>query len=191
MIRVTGPTTKALRAHEALARAQTLPACGSRDGPPSSRRCRRSHAIRGLGFESNAELRWQRRAGSTAIRSPPRSSEEKSSSSTFGSTRVSTACERSPTCASGISAIATKASSSSASTRPSSASPASARTSPPAAKTLDVTWPIVLDPTFEIWKRYDNSIWPHEYLYNQSGELVESVLGEGAYRRPRPASRPC
>src|ERR1700733_1010827 len=50
-----------------------------------------------------------------------------------------------------------------------------------AAKRLDVTWPIVLDPTFEIGKRYDNSIWPHEYLYNQSGELVESVLGEGAY----------
>lgn len=50
-----------------------------------------------------------------------------------------------------------------------------------AAKRLDVTWPIVLDPKFEIWKRYDNSIWPHEYLYNQNGELVESVLGEGAY----------
>jgi|HubBroStandDraft_4_1064222.scaffolds.fasta_scaffold00001_116 thiol-disulfide isomerase/thioredoxin len=50
-----------------------------------------------------------------------------------------------------------------------------------AAKRLEVTWPIALDPKFVIWKRYDNSIWPHEYLYNQRGELVESVIGEGAY----------
>lgn len=52
-----------------------------------------------------------------------------------------------------------------------------------ATKRLDVTWPVVLDPKYEIWKRYDNSIWPHEYLYNQNGELVESVLGEGAYQQ--------
>ncbi len=50
-----------------------------------------------------------------------------------------------------------------------------------AAKRLDVTWPIVLDDRFTIWKRYGNSIWPHEYLYDQSGKLVESVVGEGGY----------
>jgi thiol-disulfide isomerase/thioredoxin len=50
-----------------------------------------------------------------------------------------------------------------------------------AAKRLGVSWPIVLDKHFEIWKRYANSIWPHEYLYDQEGRLVESFAGEGGY----------
>ncbi|MBV8345395.1 MAG: redoxin domain-containing protein [Candidatus Eremiobacteraeota bacterium] len=50
-----------------------------------------------------------------------------------------------------------------------------------AAKRLDVAWPIVLDDQFTIWKRYGNSIWPHEYLYDQNGRLVENVVGEGGY----------
>lgn len=50
-----------------------------------------------------------------------------------------------------------------------------------AARWLDVTWPVVLDDRFTIWKRYGNSVWPHEYLYDQNGRLVESVLGEGGY----------
>ncbi len=50
-----------------------------------------------------------------------------------------------------------------------------------AAKRLDVTWPIILDDRFTIWKRYGNTVWPHEYLYDEDGRLVESVLGEGGY----------
>ncbi|MGC1382092.1 MAG: redoxin family protein, partial [Candidatus Baltobacteraceae bacterium] len=50
-----------------------------------------------------------------------------------------------------------------------------------AAKRLGVAWPVVLDDDFAIWKRYGNTIWPHEYLYDQSGRLVESVEGEGGY----------
>lgn len=50
-----------------------------------------------------------------------------------------------------------------------------------ASKRLGVTWPIVLDDAFAIWKRYGNTIWPHEYLYDQQGRLVESVEGEGGY----------
>jgi thiol-disulfide isomerase/thioredoxin len=50
-----------------------------------------------------------------------------------------------------------------------------------AAKRLDVTWPVVLDNHFTIWKRYGNSVWPHEYVYDQTGRLAESVLGEGGY----------
>jgi thiol-disulfide isomerase/thioredoxin len=46
---------------------------------------------------------------------------------------------------------------------------------------LGVVWPIVLDDSFTIWKRYGNTIWPHEYLYDRKGRLVESVLGEGDY----------
>jgi thiol-disulfide isomerase/thioredoxin len=52
-----------------------------------------------------------------------------------------------------------------------------------AAKRLGVVWPIVLDKHVEIWKRYGNSIWPHEYLYDQSGRLVESFAGEGGYEQ--------
>jgi thiol-disulfide isomerase/thioredoxin len=50
-----------------------------------------------------------------------------------------------------------------------------------AAKRLGVTWPIVLDDDATIWKRYGNNDWPHEYLYNQNGTLVESWAGEGGY----------
>ena len=50
-----------------------------------------------------------------------------------------------------------------------------------ASKRLDVTWPVVLDDRFAIWKRYGNTIWPHEYLYDQDGRLVESFEGEGGY----------
>lgn len=50
-----------------------------------------------------------------------------------------------------------------------------------AVKRLDVTWPVVLDDKMAIWKRYENNVWPHEYLYDRSGNLVESVVGEGGY----------
>jgi thiol-disulfide isomerase/thioredoxin len=50
-----------------------------------------------------------------------------------------------------------------------------------AAKRLDVAWPIVLDPHMTIWKRYGNNEWPHEFLYDQTGRLVESFAGEGGY----------
>lgn len=50
-----------------------------------------------------------------------------------------------------------------------------------AAKRLDVAWPIVLDGRDAIWKRYGNAIWPHEYLYDRQGRLVESYQGEGGY----------
>lgn len=50
-----------------------------------------------------------------------------------------------------------------------------------AAKRLGVAWPIVLDGHMTIWKRYANNEWPHEYLYDQNGRLVESFAGEGGY----------
>jgi thiol-disulfide isomerase/thioredoxin len=50
-----------------------------------------------------------------------------------------------------------------------------------AAKRLGVTWPVVMDDHFTIWKRYGNTEWPHEYLYDQDGRLVDSVIGEGDY----------
>jgi len=50
-----------------------------------------------------------------------------------------------------------------------------------ADKRLEVDWPVVLDDKNEIWKRFDNDGWPHEYLFDQSGHLVDSVTGEGLY----------
>lgn len=52
-----------------------------------------------------------------------------------------------------------------------------------AVKRLGVTWPVVLDDNYVIWKRYHNSIWPHEYLFDQNGSLVESQQGEGNYQQ--------
>jgi thiol-disulfide isomerase/thioredoxin len=46
---------------------------------------------------------------------------------------------------------------------------------------LGITWPVVLDDRAVIWKRYGNYDWPHEYLYDQQGRLVESFAGEGGY----------
>jgi thiol-disulfide isomerase/thioredoxin len=51
------------------------------------------------------------------------------------------------------------------------------------AQRLGVTWPVVLDDHYTIWKRYNNNIWPRELLYDQSGRLVESVSGEGGYQQ--------
>ncbi len=50
-----------------------------------------------------------------------------------------------------------------------------------ASKRLGVTWPVALDDDHAIWDRYQNRIWPHEFLYDQNGRLVESVEGEGNY----------
>ncbi|HEV7179340.1 MAG TPA: redoxin family protein [Candidatus Baltobacteraceae bacterium] len=50
-----------------------------------------------------------------------------------------------------------------------------------AVKRLDVTWPVVLDDGYAIWKRNDVTEWPTELLFDQNGTLVESQLGEGNY----------
>ena len=51
-----------------------------------------------------------------------------------------------------------------------------------AARRLSVTWPIALDSDMTIWKRYHNQAWPGEYLFDQSGKLIETQLGEGNYQ---------
>lgn len=48
---------------------------------------------------------------------------------------------------------------------------------------LGVTWPVVLDSSFTIWKRYGVNAWPTEFLFDQSGKLVESSSGEGNYQQ--------
>jgi thiol-disulfide isomerase/thioredoxin len=50
-----------------------------------------------------------------------------------------------------------------------------------ATKRLDVTWPVAVDSSLAIWKRYGADEWPTELLYDQTGKLVEVQLGEGNY----------
>ena len=50
-----------------------------------------------------------------------------------------------------------------------------------ATQRLDIGWPVVLDSRETIWNRYGNEVWPHELLYDQKGNLVESMEGEGGY----------
>jgi thiol-disulfide isomerase/thioredoxin len=50
-----------------------------------------------------------------------------------------------------------------------------------ATKRLDVTWPVAVDSSLAIWKRYGTDEWPTELLYDQTGKLVEVQLGEGNY----------
>ncbi len=51
-----------------------------------------------------------------------------------------------------------------------------------ADKRLEVTWPVALDPKFVVWNTFHNDVWPHEYLYNQQGQLVDQTSGEGGYQ---------
>jgi len=51
-----------------------------------------------------------------------------------------------------------------------------------AVKRLGVTWPVVLDPDYTLFKRYQSSGWPTEFLFDQSGKLVELQNGEGGYQ---------
>ena len=51
-----------------------------------------------------------------------------------------------------------------------------------AVRRLDIDWPVVMDANLAIWNQYRNDGWPHEYLYDRSGRLVESIFGEGRYQ---------
>jgi thiol-disulfide isomerase/thioredoxin len=50
-----------------------------------------------------------------------------------------------------------------------------------AATRLGITWPVVLDDSYAIWKRWNNDVWPHEYLIDGSGAVVYDYPGEGDY----------
>ncbi|HUA10347.1 MAG TPA: thioredoxin-like domain-containing protein [Candidatus Acidoferrales bacterium] len=52
-----------------------------------------------------------------------------------------------------------------------------------ATKRLDVTWPVAVDSSYAIWKRYGVTGWPTELLFNQNGVMVDSVYGEGDYQQ--------
>jgi thiol-disulfide isomerase/thioredoxin len=45
-----------------------------------------------------------------------------------------------------------------------------------------LTYPIVLDSDYELWKAFANRCWPTKYLLDQDGYLRFAHFGEGAYR---------
>ena len=51
-----------------------------------------------------------------------------------------------------------------------------------ATRRLDIDWPVALDRKRAIWSRYGNVGLPHEYLFDQDGRLVDTILGEGSYQ---------
>lgn len=46
---------------------------------------------------------------------------------------------------------------------------------------LGVTWPVVQDNDFGVWKAFSNRYWPAHYLFARDGSLADVHYGEGAY----------
>ena len=52
-----------------------------------------------------------------------------------------------------------------------------------AVERLELSYPIVLDPDFAIWRLYGNRGWPGRYLFDRRGVLRFLHYGEGEYER--------
>jgi thiol-disulfide isomerase/thioredoxin len=50
-----------------------------------------------------------------------------------------------------------------------------------AARALDVTYPVVIDNDFTIWRSFDNHYWPAVYLVDRGGQVSFHHFGEEAY----------
>jgi thiol-disulfide isomerase/thioredoxin len=46
---------------------------------------------------------------------------------------------------------------------------------------LGVSWPVVQDNDWKIWKAYKNSYWPRFYLIDKQGNIIYDHIGEGGY----------
>ena len=46
---------------------------------------------------------------------------------------------------------------------------------------LGVSWPVVQDNAYGIWNAFHNSYWPAHYLFDRSGNRIETRFGEGGY----------
>lgn len=49
------------------------------------------------------------------------------------------------------------------------------------ARQFGLTYPIVIDSNYELWKAFANRCWPTKYLLDQEGYLRFAHFGEGAY----------
>jgi thiol-disulfide isomerase/thioredoxin len=50
-----------------------------------------------------------------------------------------------------------------------------------AVERLGITYPVLIDSDFELWREYENEGWPARYLFDGRGRLFEYHYGEGAY----------
>ena len=50
-----------------------------------------------------------------------------------------------------------------------------------ASETEGVTWPVVQDNEFSVWRSYSNRYWPAKYLIDQGGVIQYRHFGEGRY----------
>ncbi|MBI3632655.1 MAG: redoxin family protein [Candidatus Vogelbacteria bacterium] len=50
-----------------------------------------------------------------------------------------------------------------------------------ATKDLGVEYPVVQDNDYATWSAYQNRYWPHEYLIDIDGYIVDDHIGEGGY----------
>ncbi|GJG86727.1 hypothetical protein tb265_19080 [Gemmatimonadetes bacterium T265] len=50
-----------------------------------------------------------------------------------------------------------------------------------AVQRLGVTYPVVLDPDFRIWRAFHNEYWPSVYVVDKAGRIRFQRFGEGAY----------
>jgi thiol-disulfide isomerase/thioredoxin len=46
---------------------------------------------------------------------------------------------------------------------------------------LEISYPVLLDGDFELWREYENEGWPARYLFDGHARLVDFHRGEGAY----------
>ncbi|HTN93841.1 MAG TPA: redoxin domain-containing protein [Gallionella sp.] len=51
-----------------------------------------------------------------------------------------------------------------------------------AVRALGITYPVVMDNTYEIWNAYQNTYWPAQYLMDAQGRQRYQHFGEGAYQ---------
>ena len=50
-----------------------------------------------------------------------------------------------------------------------------------AVKRFGITYPVLIDDQYANWNAYHNSFWPHDFLIDPSGDIVEDHAGEGGY----------
>lgn len=58
-----------------------------------------------------------------------------------------------------------------------------------AVSRLGISYPVVQDNNYAIWKSYKNEYWPAEYLIDQNGNIVYENSGEGEYDHTENAIR--
>jgi thiol-disulfide isomerase/thioredoxin len=50
-----------------------------------------------------------------------------------------------------------------------------------AAQEQGISWPVAVDPHFEVWRSFRNAVWPAFYLVDATGRLRHHSFGEDAY----------